>query len=172
VVVGQREDEIRSALSRFPVIFARNDEPESEMSASISIGIEHVPNDADAVFIALVDQPAIPPAVIKTLIAERNRDGARLLIPEHNGRGGHPVLIDTPFRSELLGLDPARGLRAFFDRHKDEVLRVQVDSAYIARDMDTWEDYRALYGEIFGAAPPSREGVRSNARQRKSPTEA
>jgi CTP:molybdopterin cytidylyltransferase MocA len=170
VVVGHRADEIRSALSNLPVIFALNDKPESEMSVSISKGFEHVPTEADAVFIALVDQPAIPPNVIKILIDEWNRSET-LLIPEHNGRGGHPVLIGASFRGELLTLDPARGLRAFFDRHKDEVVRVPIDSPYIARDMDTWEDYVALHGEIFGEDPPTLEGARPNARQRKSPTE-
>ncbi len=155
VVVGSREDEIRSALSNFPVCFARNNEPDSEMSVSISAGIEQIPSQAEAVFIALVDQPAIPPAGIKTLIDKWNSGGGRLLIPEHNGRGGHPVLIDASFRDQLLTLDPERGLRAFFELHKNEVLRVPIDSPYIARDMDTWEDYAALYGEIFGKDPPS-----------------
>jgi hypothetical protein len=29
-----------------------------------------------------------------------------------------------------------------------------VESPYIARDMDTWDDYRALHREIFGSDPP------------------
>jgi molybdenum cofactor cytidylyltransferase len=88
------------------------------------------------------------------LIEERERTGARLIVPEYRGRGGHPVLLDGGFREELLMLDQERGLRALFDAHRGEVLRVPVSSPFVARDMDTWDDYRALYLEVFGVQPP------------------
>jgi len=73
--------------------------------------------------------------------------------PTSNGRGGHPVLVDLSLRDELLGLNPKLGLKGLFDKHNDEVKRLEVDSPYIARDIDTWDDYRALYIEVFGAEP-------------------
>jgi CTP:molybdopterin cytidylyltransferase MocA len=113
-----------------------------------------LPQGVETILVALCDQPAIPPEVIRFLINERARTGARLVVPEFMGRGGHPVLLDKSFRRELLTLAPARGLRALFDAYRDDVLRVGVASAYVARDMDTWDDYRALYLELFGAPPP------------------
>jgi hypothetical protein len=44
-------------------------------------------------------------------------------------------------------------LKGFFDAHQDQISRVAVDSNYIARDMDTWDDYRALHQEVFGVLP-------------------
>jgi molybdenum cofactor cytidylyltransferase len=152
-VVGHRGAEVREHLEQLPIRFAVNDDAESEMGVSIGRGIEQVSADAEAVFIALVDQPAIPPEVIGFLIAERARKGARLVVPVYEGRGGHPVLIDLMFREELMNLDPQRGLRALFDAHREEVLRVPVSSPYVARDLDRWDDYRALYLEIFGTEP-------------------
>jgi hypothetical protein len=38
------------------------------------------------------------------------------------------------------------------------VKRVPVDSPFVARDMDTWDDYHALYKEVFGEPPPERPG--------------
>jgi CTP:molybdopterin cytidylyltransferase MocA len=154
VVTGHRADEIRERLAHLPVSFAVNAEAESEMSVSIARGVEQIPNHVEAVFIALVDQPAIPPEVIRLLIAERRRTGAHLVQPEHKGRGGHPVLIDLNFREELLNLDSQRGLRALFEIHRETALRVPVASPYVVRDMDTWDDYRALYLEVFGIEPP------------------
>jgi CTP:molybdopterin cytidylyltransferase MocA len=58
------------------------------------------------------------------------------------------------FREELLGLDARGGLRALFDAHRGEVLRVPVESPFVTRDMDTWEDYRGLHEEVFGSPPP------------------
>ncbi len=159
VVVGHRAAEMQARLAHLPVSIALNSETESEMGVSIARGVEQLPREAGAVFIALVDQPAIPPEVISHLVDERARTGAMLLVPEHGGRGGHPALVDLKFRAELLRLDPQCGLRALFDKHRDEVLRVPVASPYIARDMDTWDDYRALHREIFAADPPGLEPV-------------
>ncbi len=80
--------------------------------------------------------------------------GARLVVPEYEGRGGHPVRIDLSFRDELMNLDPQRGLRGLFETHREEVLRVAVTSPYVAHDMDQWDDYLALHREVFGTEPP------------------
>ncbi|HYG83102.1 MAG TPA: NTP transferase domain-containing protein, partial [Pyrinomonadaceae bacterium] len=120
---------------------------------SIARGVERLSPGAEAVFIALVDQPAVSPETISLLNAAAERNGARLVVPEYEGRGGHPVRIDLGFREELMSLDPQRGLRALFDAHRDEVLRVPVASPYVARDMDRWDDYLALHREVFGTEP-------------------
>ena len=157
VVVGQRGEEVRAALAGEPgVRFAVNDAPGSEMGVSVARGVEAVSGSACAVLVALVDHPAVPPAEISRLVEERRRTGSRLVVPEWRGRGGHPVLVDLAFREELLSLPPDRGLRALFDAHRAEVLRVPAASPYVARDMDTWDEYVALHEEIFGAPPPGR----------------
>jgi molybdenum cofactor cytidylyltransferase len=157
VVVGHRGAELRAALARAGVRFAVNEEAGSEMGVSLARGVEALTAGAGAVLVALVDQPAVPPAEIRKLIEERRRTGARLVLPEWRGRGGHPVLIDLAFREELLSLPPEKGLRALFDAHRAEVLRVPAASPYVARDMDTWDDYVALHAEVFGS-PPTLDG--------------
>ena len=152
VVVGHRAEDVRQQLKGFGVSFAVNPDPDSEMNVSIALGVEQVSSDAGALIVALVDHPAVPPEVIRILIDEWKR-GATLVQPEHAGRGGHPVLIDMAYRDELLVLDPAQGLRGLFAAHREKVRRVKVESAYVARDMDTWEDYRRLYEDAFGVSP-------------------
>lgn len=152
VVVGHRAAEIGSQLQDSDVIFATNPDADSAMAASILHGVRALPNEARAVVITPVDHPAVPDEVVTRLIQEW-RVGARLVSPTNQGRGGHPVLIDLSFRNELLNLDPARGLKSFFDAHRSEVTRVPVNSIYIARDMDTWDDYRSLHLEVFGVLP-------------------
>jgi CTP:molybdopterin cytidylyltransferase MocA len=153
VVVSHRAEDIREKLKAVEVKFALNPDPDSEMSASIARGVEEVSNSARALIIALVDHPAVPPETIKVLVDEWRR-GAPLVQPEYEGRGGHPVLIDLAYRNELVALDPESGLRALFAAHRHEVKRVPVDSAYVARDMDTWEDYQRLHQDLFGIRQP------------------
>jgi molybdenum cofactor cytidylyltransferase len=154
VVLGQGfgAEEMKQHLRDSRVIFAINPDPASEMSDSIACGLRAIPETARVVVITPADHPAVPAEVVRTLINEW-RNGARLVMPTNKGLGGHPVLIDLGFLDELLSLDPNRGLKGFFDAHQDQVRRLAVDSNYIARDMDTWDDYRALHQEVFGVSP-------------------
>lgn len=155
VVAGHRAAELKASLNEVESIhFVVNPDPDSEMSASIACGVQALPATAKAVLIALTDQPVIPPVVIRSIL-EAWRGGAKLIIPQYNERGGHPVLVDLKFREQLLALDPQGGLKAFFDAHKNQVRRLSVDSSYIARDMDTWDDYADLHEEMFGEPPIS-----------------
>lgn len=151
VVLGHRADDIRQTLSG--VTFALNPDPDSEMGASIAAGVRALPQTAEATLIALVDYPAVPPTVVSALL-ESWKTGARLVIPTWQGRGGHPVLVDLRFKADLLNLPASGGLRALFEAHPDEVRRVPVDSPFIARDMNTWDDYMALHLEVTGLPAP------------------
>ena len=152
VVLGHRSDDVRKHLADTSVSFAFNPDPQSEMGASIAAGVGELPSNARATLIALVDYPAIPSSVVSALIAAWVQ-GSRLVKPTSNGRGGHPVLVDLSLRDELLSLNPKLGLKGLFDKQSGEVNRLEVDSPYIARDIDTWDDYRALYIKVFGAEP-------------------
>jgi len=153
VVVGHRADDVRKELTNFEVAFAINPDPKSAMSASIAVGVKEVSTDAKAVLITLVDHPAVPASIITQLTNQWRRGGARLIQPEYEGHGGHPVLIDLSYRAALMNLDPRRGLRSLFDTKRPEVRRVIVDSPYVARDMDTWQDYLRLHQDVFGRLP-------------------
>ena len=152
IVLGHRADEVRAHLKDSDLSFGINSDPETEMSVSIARGVEQISPHANALLIALVDHPAVDSATIRAITDEWMR-GAKLVQPQHNGRGGHPVLIDLSYRNELLNLDPEKGLRSFFDLHRSEVRRLAVESPFVARDMDTWEDYVRLHQDCFGAPP-------------------
>jgi molybdenum cofactor cytidylyltransferase len=128
------------------------------MGASIAAGVRALSDDVKCVLIALVDHPAVPAAVVLNVIDEWKK-GERIVIPTWQNRGGHPVLVDLTFKNDLLNLDRAGGLRELINKHGAK--RLPVDSPFIARDMDTWDDYRALYEEVIGHPPPneSPEGL-------------
>ncbi|HEX5965169.1 MAG TPA: nucleotidyltransferase family protein [Pyrinomonadaceae bacterium] len=151
-VLGHRADEIREKLTN--VTIAINPDPNSEMGASIAAGIRALTGDAKCVLVALVDHPAVPTTVVSSLIAEW-QNGAKIVVPTWHDRGGHPVLVDLSFREQLLNLDQSGGLRELLKTHASQVKRLPVDSPFVARDMDTWDDYVALHEEAFGHPPPN-----------------
>ena len=152
VVLGHQAEAVREQLSAVSVAFVTNPNLDSEMSASIVLGVDGLTDRARAVLITPADHPAIHPETIGMLI-EKWRGGAKLIQPEFQGKGGHPVLIDLSYREELKRLDPGAGLRGFFNQHRADVLRLAVESPFVARDMDTWEDYCALHEDVFGRKP-------------------
>jgi len=152
IVLGHRGDEIREQLKQRNLTFAFNADPDAPMSTSIARGIERVSNDAGCVLITPVDHPAVSSDTITQMIREW-KTGHALVQPEHQGRGGHPVLIDLRYREELLNLDPTNGLRGLFARHRQEVLRLPVALPFVAQDMDTWDDYVCLHNAVFGHKP-------------------
>lgn len=158
VVLGHSAEAVCEQLSAASVAFVTNPNPDSEMGVSIGLGVNAITDMACAVLITPVDHPAIPPATIGLLV-ENWRGGAKLIQPEYQGKGGHPVLIDLSYREELNCLDSDAGLRGFFNKHRADVLRLPVDSPFVARDMDTWEDYCALHEDVFGRKPEEIAGL-------------
>jgi CTP:molybdopterin cytidylyltransferase MocA len=154
VVLGHRAEEVQRQIEHLNVRFAFNRKAESEMSESIACGVKEISPNSNSTFITLVDQPAVPPKVITQLIQARDITKARLIVPTYQNRGGHPVLIDLSLKDELLSLDSQKSLRGLLEKYADEILRLEVASPFIRRDIDTWEDYRNLYMEIFGTEPP------------------
>ena len=152
VVLGHRAEDMREKLKSASVAFVTNPNSDSEMSASIVLGVDALTDTARAVLIMPADHPAIHPETVELLI-ERWRGNAKLIQPDFEGKGGHPVLIDLSYRDELKRLDSHSGLRGFFNKHRHEVMRIPVNSPFVARDMDTWEDYCALHEDVFGRKP-------------------
>src|SRR2546423_7290431 len=136
VVVGHRAGEVRAALAHLPFVrFAVHAEAGSEMGVSVARGLEGLGEDAGALLVALVDQPAVPPAAGRRLIEARDGTGARLVVPEWEGRGGHPRLGDLTFLEELLRLGPRGGLRALSDRPPGRDLRGRAGAPLLPRHM-------------------------------------
>ena len=155
VVLGHRAEDLKAHLSTSDVLFAVNSNENGDMSSSVSCAARQLPKEAKAVVITPVDYPAVPPEVVSTLI-DKWKEGHLLVKPTWEGRGGHPVVVDLVLRDELLNLNPDLGLKTVFDSHSNQVSRVPVGSNYIARDIDTWDDYASLHLEVFGSLPVKR----------------
>jgi molybdenum cofactor cytidylyltransferase len=154
VVVGHRATDIRATVQEPSIRIVENPDPDSEMGQSVARGVEALPADTSAVVIGLVDQPAVSTRVVHSIIEEW-KSGSRLIVPTWQDNGGHPVLIDMHFRGELLNLPNTGGLKSLFITHAADVRRLPVDCPFIARDMDTWDDYSRLYWDVFGQPPPA-----------------
>jgi molybdenum cofactor cytidylyltransferase len=112
------------------------------MLTSVQRGVATAAPETSWFLVALVDQPAIDPAVVTRLIETALTACARIVIPTFEGRRGHPLLFRADLAPEVLTLSGAIGLRELLQRHPDEILHVPVDSDTVVRDMDTPEEYQ------------------------------
>jgi molybdenum cofactor cytidylyltransferase len=132
----------RAGGSAGPVEFVVNLEYELGMLSSVQAGFRALAEDAEAAVVMLGDQPFITAAAINSLITAHRENGKGIVIPVFGGRRGHPVLVDLKYRREVLGLDPAEGLRQLMRAHPDDIREVEAGDANILHDLDTPEDYK------------------------------
>ncbi|HYA49049.1 MAG TPA: nucleotidyltransferase family protein [Burkholderiales bacterium] len=144
VVLGADRGKIKEALRSYPVTFAVNRDYRSGMLSSIQAGFDALPAEAEAAVVLLGDQPDIPSAVIDDLVCNYRENDRGIIIPVYQGRRGHPLLVRTGYRQEILGLDPAVGLRQLVHAHPEDVLEVEVASPAVLKDMDTPGEYKKL----------------------------
>jgi molybdenum cofactor cytidylyltransferase len=141
VVLGSDIDEITRTIGKRPVEICINHEPEKGMLSSVMCGFKSIPEDANAALVYLGDQPNISPAITNMILQAYNEDLHGIVIPVHNHRRGHPLLVDLKYRREIYKLDLEKGLRSLIHLFPDDVLEVEVDEPGILIDIDTRQDY-------------------------------
>ncbi|MFB3882766.1 MAG: NTP transferase domain-containing protein [Armatimonadota bacterium] len=141
VAVGANRAEIEGALVCASVQLVENPDPSRGMLSSIQVGVAALPRSASRFLIALADQPRVTAEEIRQLIADMTRAGRGIARPIHRGKRGHPVLLASRYRDEILALPPEATLRDVIHRHLDDVVEVDVASDAVVRDIDTREEY-------------------------------
>ncbi|MGA2616687.1 MAG: nucleotidyltransferase family protein [Thermoguttaceae bacterium] len=143
VVVGHEADLVARALSQRRVrIVVNPDYRQTEMLASVRCGLRAVPPDCAAILVALGDQPAITAELVRAMIGRFAAAGAAIVVPLHDGRRGHPLLLAQRYRQEILTGYDQLGLRGLLAAHAEDVFELPVADAGVLADMDYPDDYR------------------------------
>jgi molybdenum cofactor cytidylyltransferase len=111
VVLGARADEIRAAVDLGAARVVVAEDWMDGQSASLRHGLAAVA-DADAVVIALGDQPFLSPRAVEAVLAARG-PGADAVRATYGGVPGHPIVLERALFaavSELRGDEGARSL--------------------------------------------------------------
>jgi len=140
VVVGYDAACVRAAVPDGTVV-VENPRPELGMLSSLQCGLRGV-MDADAVLFLPVDHGALRAATVAAIAAEPAE--AEIVVPECQGRHGHPVRVSRSIAFELLALPPTAQARDVIRRHRDITRYVSVDDPAAIAGVNRPEDYRAL----------------------------
>ena len=146
VVTGGGGEAIRAALAGLDVRFVENPRPESGQGSSIAVGVSALLERAEAVIIALGDQPRVPADVVPGLLAAWRRTGKSIVAPVYRGVQGTPVLFAAAVFGELSALAGDAGARSVVAARPERVARVAFDRE-MPPDVDTPEDFARLHVE-------------------------
>lgn len=144
VVTGHESERIEAALEGRPVSFTHNPDYASGMASSLRRGLRALHSDAEAVIVLLADMPYIKAADIDRIIDAFDPARPSVLVPEHEGRRGNPVLWPRRHFAEMAALSGDTGARGLLERYAQEVRSVPFDSAAIFIDVDTPDALRDL----------------------------
>lgn len=146
VVLGAHAASVRQAVSDRPDRIATVENPlwSTGMASSLRAGLDALPERADAVVVALADQPLVGAPVVRRL-AEAGRSGARAAVATYDGRPRNPVLLArSVFADVAATVTGDRGARDWLRAHPDLVLAVACDDAGDPFDVDTPQDLARL----------------------------
>ncbi|HLX64981.1 MAG TPA: nucleotidyltransferase family protein [Planctomycetota bacterium] len=154
VVTGHEARRVEAVLAGLgapetrPACVYNADFEAGEMLSSIQAGLRALPN-ADAVVLALADQPAVRAETVRRLIEVWLKNKPLMVLPVWRGKRGHPLLLDLRLRGEIMALPRGETLKTVVHRHLNEAVEVEVGDEGILADMDTREEYERMNRELF-----------------------
>jgi molybdenum cofactor cytidylyltransferase len=116
---------------------------------SLAVGIDIINHMVDGVLVWPVDQPSVASETLRRLVNGFRTSQASIVVPTHDGRRGHPVLIRAALFAEIpRAVKAGRTLRDVIRSEPTSVFEVAADDAAILQDIDTPMDYEALRRRI------------------------
>ena len=141
VVLGANREDIMKVTRSYDVFHCYNEDYKEGMLSSVKCGFYSLPQGCTGALIMPGDQPMTGPGEINRVIRTFLESGKGLVMAAHNGKRGHPLIVDMKYADEVLTLPEDEGLRALAARHPEDVLESDTDDSSVLRDIDTQEDY-------------------------------
>jgi len=147
VVVGKNEASLAPVAYANGASVARNPSPEQGQFSSLQVGLQAVLSyGRDAAIVTLVDRPPASAAVLSALISAFMAApiGVWAVIPEYQGKHGHPVVLGREMIEVLLKAPPTSTARDLEHQNQSHIRYIQVDDPTVTLNVDTPEEYAAL----------------------------
>ena len=115
------------------------------MTSSVQAALQQIDPVPDAYMLVLVDQPHLGPEPAQRVLAAYAQAPDRgIVIPTYQGKRGHPIILSSQYRQEVLALGPDQGLNIVTRGHPEATLEVPLADDWILHDMDYPEEYEAI----------------------------
>ncbi len=145
VVLGAEAETILESVDLAGWSVVINDDYQEGLASSLRVGLDALTlqTKAEAVLIALGDQPAIAQGVVEELLASHAAERALVSIPKYRYTWGNPVVVDRSLWPRLMSLEGDAGAKKLFQAHPEWVNEVWF-SDLPPRDVDSRADAEEL----------------------------
>jgi molybdenum cofactor cytidylyltransferase len=148
VVTGANTDLLRPVVFENSAYLVRNPRPENGQFSSLQLGLQAVLNRGrDAACVTLVDRPPCQAATLAHLKAEflsTNPETTWAIVPEFQGKHGHPVLFGREMMEVFLRADLTSNARDVEHQHQSRIHYTAVDDPKVVLNINTPEEYSAF----------------------------
>ena len=148
VVAGENEDNLAPIVNANAAFLVRNRFPEQGQFSSLQRGLEEVLNRGrDAAVVTLVDRPAPAVETIQMIEDEflQADDNTWAVIPEFNGRHGHPIVIGREMIDAFLRAPAGSNARDVEHAHQNHIRYLAVTDPNVILNVDTPGDFEKLH---------------------------
>ena len=126
--------DLAGATADLPCRVVINPRPDDGRTGSFHLGLANLTSPLTDVLVCPVDRPGWDQAVLERLLATPGE----AVVPVHDGRAGHPLLVRGQALSRLAALDVDAPLRQALD----ERTKVEADAPYLHVNLDRPDDWR------------------------------
>src|ERR1700691_5626326 len=147
VVVGKNEAALAPVIYSNGASLVVNRDPDRGQFSSLQVGLQEVlSHGRDAAMVTLVDRPPVKPATLQILCSTFGGTESDIwaVVPEYNGKHGHPYLVAREMIEAFLQAPPSANARDIEHENLQHVAYVAVDDPLVTLNVDTPEEYAAL----------------------------
>jgi molybdenum cofactor cytidylyltransferase len=151
VVAGRNQSKLAPLVYAQGATIIPNQHPEQGQFSSLRVGLQAVLNyGRDAAIVTLVDRPPASATTLQALISGllSAPHGAWMVVPEFDGKHGHPVILGREMIEAFLKASPASTAREIEHHHRHHIHYVCVDDPAVTLNVNTPEEYAALASSL------------------------
>jgi molybdenum cofactor cytidylyltransferase len=96
-----------------------------------------------------VDMPLVQASTFRQVLHAFSRHPSSIVRAVYGGRHGHPVIFDHGTFDPLRQADVTVGAKAVLAGHRDRIIDLEVNDAGVLKDVDSREEYSAVFGRTL-----------------------
>jgi molybdenum cofactor cytidylyltransferase len=147
VVLGAHAEPIAKTIALDADEIVINADWDKGQLSSIQAAIRSLPDGTEGLILCLIDHPLISASLVNDLIETfYAASGAKIVLPVHDARRGHPVIFPAKLYEELLQAPMDKGARAVVWAHDRDVLAVPTNEEGCVLNLNDPETMRRATG--------------------------
>ncbi len=140
VVLGYQHEKVQHEVESATIVI--NHQWRSGMGASISCGVKAARYTAEAILIALCDQPMIPSHHYQKMSLCAQQNPNRIITTGYERTQGVPVIFPQSYFNELNDLNSDQGAQSLLSLYSNQTISINCEAA--AKDIDTPNQLKRL----------------------------